>query len=174
LQIPTLRPYQVDGFRFLAYLATNRFGGILADDMGLGKTIQSITYILWLRNTNQENIKAKKAIKMPALVVCPKSVLDVWSTEAEKFAPDLKVRVLRTRDDLDIKQAQNELDIVVLNYAQLRVCGEDLNNIKWLTVILDEGQQIKNPDSKAAKAARELRISRNALIREKIQHLRIA
>ena len=149
----TLRPYQVEGFHFLAYLATNRFGGILADDMGLGKTIQSLTYILWLR---LENKKDKKSNNKPALVVCPKSVLDVWATEAEKFAPELRVRVLRTRDDLDIDQAQNELDLVVLNYAQLRVCGEDLNTIKWLTVILDEGQQIKNPDSKAAKAAREL------------------
>lgn len=159
----TLRPYQIEGFQFLAYLATNRFGGILADDMGLGKTIQSITYILWLRNQNKENIKAGTAQKMPALVVCPKSVLDVWATEAEKFAPNLKVKVLRTRDDLIIKEAQEELDIVVLNYAQLRVCGDDLNNIKWLTVILDEGQQIKNPDSKAAKAARELK-STNRLV----------
>jgi len=92
-------------------------------------------------------MKDKKAKNKPALVVCPKSVLDVWATEAEKFAPELRVRVLRTRDDLDIDQAQNELDLVVLNYAQLRVCGEDLNTIKWLTVILDEGQQIKNPDS---------------------------
>jgi len=149
----TLRPYQVEGFHFLAYLATNRFGGILADDMGLGKTIQSITYILWLRS---ENMKEKNSKHKPALVVCPKSVLDVWATEAEKFAAELKVKVLRTRDDLDVHEAQNELDLVVLNYAQLRVCGEDLNDIKWLTVILDEGQQIKNPDSKAAKSARDL------------------
>ncbi|MFC5049421.1 DEAD/DEAH box helicase [Rubritalea spongiae] len=154
----TLRPYQVDGFRFLTYLATNRFGGILADDMGLGKTIQSITYILWLR---QQALDAGE--KRPALVVCPKSVLDVWATEAEKFAAELKVKVLRTRDDLDVNEAQNELDLVVLNYAQLRVCGEDLNTIKWLTVILDEGQQIKNPDSKAAKSARELN-SANRLV----------
>jgi len=149
----TLRPYQVDGFRFLSYLATNRFGGILADDMGLGKTIQSLTYILWLR---QQNEKDKTTSHRPALVVCPKSVLDVWATEAEKFAPELEVKILRTKDDLDVEHAQNNLDLVVLNYAQLRVCGEELNTIKWLTVILDEGQQIKNPDSKAAKAAREL------------------
>ncbi len=147
----TLRPYQVDGFRFLTYLATNRFGGILADDMGLGKTIQSITYILWLREQAKDEAQHR-----PALVVCPKSVLDVWSTEAEKFAPDLRVKVLRTRDDLVVDEAQNHLDLVVLNYAQLRVCGEELNTMKWLTVILDEGQQIKNPDSKAAKSAREL------------------
>lgn len=53
--------------------------------------------------------------------------------------------------------------MVVVNYAQLRVCGETLNQIKWLTVILDEGQQIKNPDSKAAKAAREI-VSYNRLV----------
>jgi len=90
----TLRPYQVEGFQFLAYLAINGFGGILADDMGLGKTIQSITYILWLRNYSREKAKDKKRKSGPALVVCPKSVLDVWATEAGKFAPNLKVKVL--------------------------------------------------------------------------------
>ncbi|MGJ8695048.1 MAG: SNF2-related protein [Verrucomicrobiaceae bacterium] len=151
----TLRPYQVEGYQFLAYLATNGFGGILADDMGLGKTIQSITYLLWLREYAHKNTKSKKKLG-PALVVCPKSVLDVWATEAGKFAPELKVKVLRTRDDLDLKEVEEVLDILVLNYAQLRVCGDQLNKVRWLTVILDEGQQIKNPDSKAAKCAREL------------------
>ena len=146
-----LRPYQVDGFNFLAYLATNRFGGILADDMGLGKTVQSLAYILWLRQLAKNQGK-----HMPALVVCPKSVLDVWAMEAERFAPDLKVQVLRSRDQLDLKALETELDVLVLNYAQLRVGGDELNKVRWLVVILDEGQQIKNPDSKAAKSARDL------------------
>lgn len=148
----TLRPYQVDGFRFLAYLSTNGFGGILADDMGLGKTIQSLTYVLWL----MEEAEAKKEDHRPVLVVCPKSVLDVWASEAVKFAPGIRVKVLRNREDLDVKDTQENIDMLVLNYAQLRVCGDLLNEIKWLTTILDEGQQIKNPDSKAAKCAREL------------------
>ncbi len=147
----TLRPYQEDGFHFLSYLATNGFGGILADDMGLGKTIQSITYFLWLRN---ESIKKGK--RAPALVVCPKSVLDVWQMECNKFAPDIKIEIMHTKDDFDRDLIEKELDILVLNYAQLRVCGEALRSINWLAVFLDEGQQIKNPDSKAAKSAREL------------------
>ena len=152
-----LRPYQVDGFKFLAYLATNNFGGILADDMGLGKTVQSLAYILWLREQARAKNKRKKSFKpAPSLIVCPKSVLDVWDSEAKKFTPELKVMVLRNRDELDIKRIQKEVDMLVLNYAQLRVCGEELNKVRWLTVILDEGQQIKNPDSKAAKSAREL------------------
>jgi len=155
----TLRPYQVDGFKFLAYLATNNFGGILADDMGLGKTIQSLTYLLWLFEENA----AAGGMKKPALVVCPKSVLDVWHSEAGKFAPNLNVKILRNREDINVPEIQNKIDILVLNYAQLRVCGDLLNEVKWLTTILDEGQQIKNPDSKAAKSARELD-SQNRLV----------
>ncbi|MFC7335790.1 DEAD/DEAH box helicase [Haloferula chungangensis] len=148
----TLRPYQVEGYQFLAYLATNRFGGILADDMGLGKTIQSLTYILWLL---EERKKAGESHR-PALIVCPKSVLDVWESEGAKFAKSIRSKILRNRDDLDVAHIQENIDMLILNYAQLRVCGDLLNEIKWLTVILDEGQQIKNPDSKAAKCAREL------------------
>jgi SNF2 family DNA or RNA helicase len=155
----TLRPYQIDGFKFLAYLATNNFGGILADDMGLGKTIQSLTYLLWLF---EENVR-QGGMKKPALVVCPKSVLDVWYSEAGKFTPQLRVKILKNREDINVPEIQNEIDILVLNYAQLRVCGDLLNEVKWLTTILDEGQQIKNPDSKAAKAARELD-SQNRLV----------
>jgi len=169
----TLRPYQVDGFHFLAYLATNGFGGILADDMGLGKTIQSIAYILWLRQEYSK--KNKNAPIPPVLVVCPKSVLDVWAGEVAKFAPSMHFLVILNKGKdskkgnggeaevktYDIKGKieagdTEKYDMVVINYAQLRVCGEQINSTKWLSVILDEGQQIKNPDSKAAKAVREI------------------
>ena len=154
----TLRPYQVEGFHFLAYLAENGFGGILADDMGLGKTIQSITYVLWLREDYMRRNKQgrKKVVVPPVLIVCPKSVLDVWAGETEKFAPGVRVLVIRNKEQAVVEDILANYDMVVINYAQLRVCGEQINAIKWLTVILDEGQQIKNPDSKAAKAAREI------------------
>lgn len=144
-----LRPYQVEGFHFLAYLATNRFGGILADDMGLGKTIQSLTWLLWMRDQAGDN-------PPPSLVVCPKSVLDVWGDEVKKAAPSIRVQVLRNRVELDTDRLGKDVDLLVINYSQLRTCADDLKGIKWLGVILDEGQQIKNPDSKAAKSARAL------------------
>ncbi|MFT5466331.1 MAG: hypothetical protein ACI8UO_001430 [Verrucomicrobiales bacterium] len=143
-----LRPYQIEGFHFLAYLSTNGFGGILADDMGLGKTVQAITWLLWLRENETR--------QRPALVVCPKSVLDVWAGEVRKFSPDLRVQILRAKGDLDMDVVREGVDVLVLNYSQLRVNGEHLMKQRWLAVILDEGQQIKNPDSKAAKAARQL------------------
>jgi len=153
----TLRPYQIEGFNFLSYLSTNKFGGILADDMGLGKTIQAITWLLWLRNQHGEN-------PPPSLVVCPKSVLDVWAGEAKKFAPHLRVQILRNKADLDMEIIREEVDVLVLNYSQLRVNSEKLETQTWLTIILDEGQQIKNPDSKAAKAARQMDASNRLVL----------
>jgi len=155
----TLRPYQIEGFQFLVYLAVNRLGGVLADDMGLGKTMQSITWMLWLRQQAQADHKKLT----PCLVVCPKSVLDVWAVEISKTAPTLKVQVLREKDTLDITTTEAQIDVLVLNYAQLRSCIDDLTKVHWLAAILDEGQQIKNPDSKVAKAARRLQ-SHNRLV----------
>ncbi len=155
----TLRPYQVDGFHFLVYLTVNRFGGILADDMGLGKTLQSIAWILWLRNQCRES----STPLTPTLIVCPKSVLDVWAVEFAKAAPELRVHVIREKDTLNLEAIEKSADVLVLNYAQLRGSIESLQTINWLSTILDEGQQIKNPDSKVAKAARQLH-SQNRLV----------
>ena len=145
-----LRPYQIEGFHFLSYLSTNNFGGILADDMGLGKTIQALTWMLWLR-------KDCKGEPPACLVVCPKSVLDVWAAEVIKAAPEMTVQVLRNKVELDMERVEKEVDVLVVNYSQLRTCADELRSTTWLGIILDEGQQIKNPDSKAAKSARELK-----------------
>jgi hypothetical protein len=154
----TLRPYQVDGYHFLTYLTLNRFGGILADDMGLGKTVQSITWMLWLRSQQPPD-----ELPPPVLVVCPKSVLDVWGAELGKTAPGLAVQVLRERDELSLELLTEHLDVLVINYAQLRGAIGELKEVTFLAVILDEGQQIKNPDSQAARAARQLR-AQNRLV----------
>lgn len=145
-----LRPYQLEGFHFLSYLATNNFGGILADDMGLGKTMQALTWILWLRENSEDRVPA------PALVVAPKSVLDVWAAEIERHAPLLTFQILRSRDELDIAHVVKEVDVLIINYAQLRSSIEELRKVCWIAAVLDEGQQIKNPDSKAAKASRQI------------------
>ncbi len=144
-----LRPYQTDGFHFLSYLAENNFGGILADDMGLGKTVQTLTWVEWLR--------ARRLERQPSLVVCPKSVMDNWLTEAAKFAPQLKVALWRGPDDSAFAKTASEHDLLVLNYAQLRSIAQTVAKVNWHVLILDEAQYIKNPDSQTAQAARALR-----------------
>jgi hypothetical protein len=150
-----MRPYQRDGFHFLAYLATNRFGGILADDMGLGKTLQTLAWLVWLR----EQARSSKPEVAPAssLVVCPKSVMDNWRAEAERFTPGVRVRLWPASELNTLINHLDEADLHVINYSQLRLVGESLAPVPWLAVILDEGQYIKNPNSQTAQVARALR-----------------
>jgi hypothetical protein len=149
-----LRSYQLEGFHFLAYLSTNRFGGILADDMGLGKTLQALAWLGWLRAAAPA--PDQKPFR-PSLVVCPKSVADNWRAEAAKFFPDLKVRVWSAGE---LKASAGDFsgaDLHVLNYSQLRLAAKDFTHEHFQAVILDEGQYIKNPSSLTAQVARKLR-----------------
>jgi SNF2-related domain/Helicase conserved C-terminal domain len=149
-----LRPYQLEGFHFLAYLSANNFGGILADDMGLGKTLQTLAWLLWLR----QELQARPAASAPApsLVVCPKSVMDNWHAEALRFTPGLRVRVWSAAELSGLTPALSSADLHVINYSQLRNLADTLVPVRWLAVILDEGQYIKNPNSQTAQVARAL------------------
>ncbi|MCI0536812.1 MAG: DEAD/DEAH box helicase, partial [Verrucomicrobiales bacterium] len=174
-----LRPYQLEGFHFLAYLAANRFGGILADDMGLGKTLQALVWLAWLREPApassvrpEENAATPStpdshpsaASTLPSLVVCPKSVMDNWSAEAQRFTAGLRVKVWPASELNTFLERLAEADLHVLNYSQLRIVGESLVPIQWLAVILDEGQYIKNPNSQTAQIARSLRAQQRLVL----------
>ncbi len=138
-----LRPYQREGFHFLGHLSANGLGGVLADDMGLGKTVQALAWLLWL---------AQERPGLRALVVCPKSVVTNWELETRRFAPALTTATLSGRT-----AALPAASLIVINYAQLRLAVDQLQAVVWDAVILDEGQNIKNPQSQTAQAARGLR-----------------
>jgi superfamily II DNA or RNA helicase len=146
-----LRPYQKDGFDFLAHLVHVRLGGILADDMGLGKTLQTLTWLAWLKEQNKKNAK-------PALVICPASVLHNWRREAERFTPDMKVLVLESgaaRHNLRKQIPQH--DLIVTNYALLRRDLEEFHKFAFRAVILDEAQFIKNPGAQVTQSVKQLK-----------------
>lgn len=148
-----MRPYQTEGFHFLAYLASNRFGGVLADDMGLGKTLQTLAWLAWLR---EDPPRPGRSPACPSLVVCPKSVMDTWRAEAERFYPTLRVRLWRGESSLELSAARETADLVIINYAQMRMLSPAIADLSWLAVILDEAQYIKNPAAQTAQAARAL------------------
>jgi len=154
--VATLRPYQTEGFYFLAYLTTNHFGGVLADDMGLGKTLQTLAWIAWLREMPGNG----QSSPHPALVVCPKSVMDNWRAEAERFYPALRVQIWRGESAEALGAACAGCDLLIINYAQLRALSPEIASVPWLAAILDEAQYIKNPDSQTAQSARALRSER--------------
>lgn len=145
----TLRDYQLRGMSWLAFLAKWGFGPCLADDMGLGKTIQTISFILQRHVEGQE----------PALIVAPVSVTTNWVREFRKFAPGLKVllhqggtRAMGSSFRLECR----DVDVVVTGYSLLVKDFRDFADISFSALILDEAQTIKNPDTRAARAARAL------------------
>ncbi|MBE0523925.1 MAG: ATP-dependent helicase [Methanosarcinales archaeon] len=146
-----LRPYQVRGFSWLAFLRQYGLGACLADDMGLGKTIQLLALL----------IKDKEeGIKKPTLLICPTSVVGNWYREAQKFAPSLKVMVhhgtARLKENNFLSEAV-KFDMVISTYA-LAYRDEDMfNNVDWSGVVLDEAQNIKNRFTKQSQAVRKIK-----------------
>ncbi len=146
-----LRPYQSRGVGWLSFLEQWSLGACLADDMGLGKTIQLIAFLLHLKEQNSLN--------KPTLLICPTSVLGNWEREVKKFGPSLKV-LMHHGDQRpkgkDFTKALKGQDLVLSSYALLYRDLKDLQTISWQGMVLDEAQNIKNPDAKQSQAARQL------------------
>jgi superfamily II DNA or RNA helicase len=143
--IGRLRPYQERGFAWLVFLTQLGLGACLADDMGLGKTAQTIALLV--------------SGKGPYLLVCPTSVLGNWERELARFAPSLRVLThhgpMRQKGDA-LQSALSDADILLTSYALLHRDGADLRTITFAGAILDEAQNIKNPESRQSQAARSL------------------
>ena len=141
-----LRPYQTEGYAWLARLAEWGAGACLADDMGLGKTVQALALLL------------NRAPAGPSLVVAPTSVVANWVAEARRFAPTLNVRtyigVVSSRQEL--LESAGPFDLFITTYGLLQNDVERLAEQRWHTVVLDEAQAIKNSATKRARAARRL------------------
>lgn len=146
-----LRPYQLTGFRWMKTLATYGLGGILADDMGLGKTLQTISFLLYEKETGE--------MEHPALIVTPASLLYNWKKEVEKFAPDLSVQVVSgdpvTRQTA-IEEAKKS-DICITSYPLIRQDAEFYQDRKFHAMVLDESQAIKNETTKTAASVRTIK-----------------
>ena len=146
-----LRPYQLYGYSWLHFFRRWGLGACLADDMGLGKTIQAIALLL------QEK-EANGYLPAPSLLICPTSVVTNWEREIQRFAPSLKAIIHRGADrlrDEAFNEAANNHDIVLTSYSLARLDAEKLQTVDWLWVILDEAQNIKNPEAKQTQAIRK-------------------
>ena len=149
-----LRHYQRRALSWLQFLAKLGLGGCLADDMGLGKTATTLAHLVERPG--------------PHLVVCPLSVVRNWSQESARFTPKLEVKIHhganRSRggqnglhDDDTLFESDPERQLVITTYGLLPRDLEHLGDVEWSTVVLDEAQMVKNPNTKAARAVRQLR-----------------
>ena len=140
-----LRPYQLTGLKWLWTNISKGFGCCMADDMGLGKTIQVISLIL--------KLKEEKKLKQPVLVVCPTTLMGNWMKELQMFAPNLKVT---TYHGLDRKLDTN-FDVILTTYAIMRIDVEEMKKHTWGMIVVDEAQNIKNPDTAQTLAIKTLK-----------------
>ncbi len=156
-----LRPYQLDGVKYLWRITELGMGGCLADDMGLGKTLQLLTLVsLWKNRGDTRHA--------PVLLVLPASLLRNWQNEAAKFTPDLKFKILHpmalTPEDKEMLQDEPEIflssfDLVATTYGMLKNMPQ-LRKIQWSAVVADEAQALKNPTSQQSRAVRALKSPR--------------
>jgi superfamily II DNA or RNA helicase len=139
-----LRPYQREGFRWLARLAAWGAGACLADDMGLGKTVQALALLV------------SRAALGPALVVAPLSVTPNWLAECARFAPDLRVRAYRGSGREALLADARPGDLFVAAYGVVARDETALSGVRFATLVLDEAQAIKNARTRRARAIRAL------------------
>tara|TARA_B100000963_G_scaffold82543_1_gene70328 strand:- start:68 stop:1636 length:1569 start_codon:yes stop_codon:yes gene_type:complete len=140
---PVLRPYQREGVEWLWKLSEMRMGGVLADDMGLGKTLQSLAFIV--------------ARGGPSLVVCPSSLVQNWLEESAKFAPELEAVAIEGPARAETLEKSSVADLLVTSYALLRLDIDLYRERNFKVVILDEAQNIKNPEAQVSRAAFQLK-----------------
>lgn len=144
--LATLRPYQLEGVRWLTSLARAGVGAVLADDMGLGKTMQVLAL------TASEHARG---VLGPTLVVAPLTLVATWAREAATFAPELTVRVhhgpSRERGD-DAAGLLGAVDLVLTSYGTASRDAELLAAVPWRRLVADEAQTIKNPSTSVARA----------------------
>lgn len=146
----TLRPYQQRGYAWLAFLRRWGLGACLADDMGLGKTIQSLVLVQRERELGETR---------PVLLICPTSVVNNWRREAQRFTPNLSVLIHhgtdRRRQEAFTADAGNYA-MVISTYGLVQRDAKFLREVPWAGIILDEAQNIKNPETKQSRAARSI------------------
>jgi SNF2 family DNA or RNA helicase len=139
-----LRPYQLEGFNWLASLANWGVGACLADDMGLGKTVQALALL------------TQRAEIGPGLVVAPVSVCRNWIKEAARFSPTLSFQLFGEGDRKVTVDSLGAFDVLVVSYSLLQSEEDLFKNTKFATILLDEAQAIKNKQTKRSKAVMNL------------------
>ncbi len=156
-----MRDYQVRGLNWMISLYQSNINGILADEMGLGKTIQTISLIGYMAHFRN--------LPRPHLVIVPKSTLQNWVNEFNRFCPSLKIACLKglqeERNEI-IKNTLNDdskWDVLVAQYETVMIEKAWLNKVKWNYICIDEAHRIKNEESKLSIVVRGFH-SKNRLL----------
>lgn len=144
----TLYPYQIRGWQWLRFIISEQAGGLLADEMGLGKTLQVISAISDHGPTQASG---------RSLVIAPGSLLENWCREIAKFCPTLRAVKHHGTDRTGSPAELRPPDVVITSYETAIRDLSLLRMIQWHLVVLDEAQNIRNPETRRAQAVKRLR-----------------
>lgn len=178
----TLRPYQIDGVKWLINLQKNKLGGCLADDMGLGKTLQTISALQYAKEEKAKRTKATpevsgqaktsasmqlsffqelqattNSVPLAALIIMPASLIFNWEAELRKFTPHLMIYKHVGTKRYKSERYLPTFDVILTTYGTALKDVKILQKVDFEYIVLDESQQIKNKDSKIFKAINELK-----------------
>jgi SNF2 family DNA or RNA helicase/uncharacterized Zn finger protein len=143
-----LRPYQLSGYEWMYKNTRIGFGSLIADDMGLGKTLQVIAVLLRLKEDGE-------LAKQKALVIVPTTLLTNWEKEIARFAPDLRTHIYHGSNRS--LEPLNHADVLLTTYGVARSETAVLQKKKWLILVIDEAQNIKNPTTSQTKAIKKIK-----------------
>lgn len=149
----TLRPYQLEGYRWLYSLYRHKCGACLADDMGLGKTIETISLLLkYKEETPERDFKT-------ILIVSPAALTHNWRNELQKFAPSLSLLEYKGIESVRRNKQKKvmEMNVVVVSYQTMRNDFSYFSDKEFGTVVLDEAQIFKNRSSMLYKCISQLK-----------------
>ena len=141
-----LRPYQKIGYSWLVQNIRYKFGSILADDMGLGKTIQVLSSILFYK---EKGLLENKS----ALIIVPPTLISNWENEIKKFTPDLTYYIYHGSNRTFPLE---DYDIILTSYGVIRLDLDMFLDRIWFLCVIDEAQNIKNPNTEQTKAIKEV------------------
>lgn len=163
----TLRPYQVDGVKWLLGHFNSNMGACLADDMGLGKTLQTLSVLVSVqeqlgfttKTTNFDLFANETTIErepLKALIVLPSSLVFNWFNEAGKFTPHFSKMQYVGNDRKSLASRINSTDLIFTSYSIIHRDISILEKYDFRYLILDESQYIKNKNSKIFKAINKI------------------
>ena len=121
--------------------------------MGLGKTIQAI---------GVAELLARQVDIRRVLVVCPASVKSQWRNEIQRFS-ERACQVVIGSGEERVAQYGSDAFFTICNYEQVLRDFSSIDRVDWDLIVLDEGQRIKNWESKTSRVITSLR-SRFAMV----------
>lgn len=167
----SLRPYQIEGVKWLIKHRKNNMGACLADDMGLGKTLQTLGALLDAKEQEESTNVSNRVVQqldlfgevhlntrkpLAALIILPASLVFNWYNEIRTFVPSFHVINYTGSGRKKAERTLTTFDIIITTYQTAVLDLEILKKNMWTYIILDESQQIRNKNSKVFQALNQL------------------